>query len=187
MQSSSSDPSKQSLWPSHVNFGKIHSYNETKWSFWLHQFNSHCHQCFGKNVGYQDVCVRNRDTYVYTKIQYIFLQTRQNWQYCNANIGIRGFTVWEQKIQKMLPQMSIEPHTSDSKSNTFLSEIIWYMVLRRSLNFCSCTTWFLDLDDLVRISRTWLRSLKSQSYRQMPSWLRKENFFCFHVVKPLIL
>ena len=25
-----------------------------------------------------------------------------------------------------------------------------------SLNFCSCTTWFLDLDDLVRINRAWL-------------------------------
>ena len=25
-----------------------------------------------------------------------------------------------------------------------------------SLNVCSCTTWFLDLDDLVRISRAWL-------------------------------
>ena len=30
------------------------------------------------------------------------------------------------------------------------------MVFRGSLNFCSCTNWFLDLDDLVRINRAWL-------------------------------
>ena len=36
------------------------------------------------------------------------------------------------------------------------SELIWHVLCRRSLNFCSCTTWFLDMDDLVRINRTWL-------------------------------
>ena len=30
------------------------------------------------------------------------------------------------------------------------------MLLRRSLNFCSCTTWFLDLDDSFRINKAWL-------------------------------
>ena len=29
-------------------------------------------------------------------------------------------------------------------------------IFRRSLNFCSCTTWFLNLGDLVRINRAWL-------------------------------
>ena len=29
-----------------------------------------------------------------------------------------------------------------------------HMLLRRSLNFCSCTIWFLD--DLVRVNRAWL-------------------------------
>ena len=38
-------------------------------------------------------------------------------------------------------------------SNTLLSELIWHVLLRRSLNFCSCTTCFLDLIDLVRINK----------------------------------
>ena len=45
---------------------------------------------------------------------------------------------------------------SDSKSNTILSTQTWHVLLRRSLNFCSCTTWYLDLDDLRRINRAWL-------------------------------
>ena len=55
----------------------------------------------------------------------------------------------------MLPQVCIEPRiiTSDSKSNSLLSELERPVLLMRSLNFCSCTTWFLDLDDLVRINR----------------------------------
>ena len=40
--------------------------------------------------------------------------------------------------------------------NTLLSEITGHVLLRRSLNFCSCTTWYLDLHDLVRTSRVWL-------------------------------
>ena len=53
----------------------------------------------------------------------------------------------------MLPPVGIEPWpliTSDSKS-IILSELVRHVLLRRSLNFCSCTT--LDLDDLVRINR----------------------------------
>ena len=53
---------------------------------------------------------------------------------------------------KMLPPVGIEPGpliASDSKSNTIL-------LLRRSLNFCSCSTWYLDLDDLRGINRLWL-------------------------------
>ena len=46
--------------------------------------------------------------------------------------------------------------TSDSKSNILLSTVTCHVLLRRSLNFCSCTTWFLDLDDLVGINRAWL-------------------------------
>ena len=37
-----------------------------------------------------------------------------------------------------------------------LSELVRHVLLGRSLNFCSCTTWFLDLDDLVRINRAWI-------------------------------
>ena len=43
---------------------------------------------------------------------------------------------------KMLPPVEIEPGpliTSDSKSNTLLSQLVRHVLLRRSLNFCSCT------------------------------------------------
>ena len=56
------------------------------------------------------------------------------------------------KIQwEMVPTVGIEPGpliTSDSKSNTILSGLTWHLLLRRSLNFCLCTTWFLDLEEL---------------------------------------
>ena len=65
-----------------------------------------------------------------------------------------------QKVQwKILPPVGIEPGpliTSDSKSNTILSGLTWHVLLGRSLNFCSHTTWFLDIDDSVRINRAWL-------------------------------
>ena len=44
---------------------------------------------------------------------------------------------------KMLPPVRIEPGTSDSKSNTLLSELIWNVLLRGSLNFYSDTTVYL--------------------------------------------
>ena len=53
---------------------------------------------------------------------------------------------------KMLPLVGIEPLAQ----NMLLSTLIWHLLLRRSLNFCSCTTWFLDFDDSVRINRAWL-------------------------------
>ena len=37
-----------------------------------------------------------------------------------------------------------------------LDEPLRQLLLGRSLNFCSCTTWFLDFDDSVRINRAWL-------------------------------
>ena len=33
-----------------------------------------------------------------------------------------------------------------SKSKTILSTLTWHVLLRRSLNICSCTTWYLNLD-----------------------------------------
>ena len=45
----------------------------------------------------------------------------------------------------------VEPGTSDSKSNTLLSELTSHVILRES--FCLSTTLFLGPDDLVRISR----------------------------------
>ena len=51
--------------------------------------------------------------------------------------------------------------------NTLLSELVRNVLLERPLNFCSCTTWFLDLYDLVRNNTAWLRSIKSQSYKQV--------------------
>ena len=77
----------------------------------------------------------------------------------NANIGIRGFTTWKTSSDKMLPPVGIEPRpliTSDSKPDTILSTLTWHVLLMRSLNFCSCTTWYLDLDDLKQINRAWL-------------------------------
>ena len=60
----------------------------------------------------------------------------------NGNIGITGFTTWKKSSDKMLPPVGIEPTPfSDSKSNTILSTLTWHVLLRRSLNFCSCTTW----------------------------------------------
>ena len=51
----------------------------------------------------------------------------------------------------MLPLVGIEPLAQDSKSNMLLPTLTWHV-----LNFCSCTTWCLDFDDLVRINRAWL-------------------------------
>ena len=77
------------------------------------------------------------------------------------SLAAEAFTTWKQKkIQrKMFLQVGIEPGpliTSDAKSNTLLSGLTWHVLVRRSLNFCSCTTWFLDITDSVRINRVWL-------------------------------
>ena len=74
----------------------------------------------------------------------------------------------------MLPQWVLNPWTSNSKSNTLLSELIWHVLLRRSLNFCSCNTWFLELNDLVRINKTWLyKKLSLTSKCQVsPEWIK---------------
>ena len=74
-----------------------------------------------------------------------------------GNIGIRGFTTWKKiQWQNVTPRENRTQAASDSKSNTLLSTLTWHMLLRRSLNLCSCTTWRLDLDDLRRINRAWL-------------------------------
>ena len=107
------------------------------------------------------------------------------------------------KIQwKMLPPVGIEPRpliTSDSKSSTLLSTLTCYVLLRRSLNFCSCITWFLDFDDSVKINRAWLYEEPKVSTNvnlvqkgECWTWDHRlwETFFtglfCFHIVKPLI-
>ena len=56
----------------------------------------------------------------------------------NANIGIKDFTLWK---QKMLPQWVLNPLNSDSKSKTALSELIWHVLLRRYLNLGFDTHW----------------------------------------------
>ena len=64
-----------------------------------------------------------------------------------------------QNENKNITPVGIEPRpliTFDSKSDTVLSGLTWYVLFMRSLNFCSCTTWCLDLGDSVRISRVWL-------------------------------
>ena len=56
----------------------------------------------------------------------------------------------------MLPLVGIEPLAWVSKSNMLLSTLTGHLLLGRSLNICSCTTWFLDFDDQVKINRAWL-------------------------------
>ena len=58
--------------------------------------------------------------------------------------------------KKILPPVSIEPLAQDYKSSMPPPTLTGQLLLRRSLNFCSCKTWFLDLDDLIRINRAWL-------------------------------
>ena len=127
----------------------------------------------------------------------------------NANNGIRGFIMSKQKFpgSKCYPQWVLNLWTSDSKSNTLLSELIWHVLLRRSLNFCLCTTWFLDLNDLVRINREWLYKQPKVSVLQANAklvqkgecWNQRSRgliltgeyyfvigIFCVHIIKPLM-
>ena len=118
----------------------------------------------------------------------------------------RDFTTWRQKIPvtKCYPQLELNPWTSDSKSSTLLSYLIWHVLFRRSLNFCSITIWFLD--DLVRINRTWLYKDPKVSVLKANVWDLKSEVqgfntsgvqyslgvtfatgFFFYVVKPLKL
>ena len=82
-----------------------------------------------------------------TNIRVSFLQ--RNSIRNNSNIRIRGFTTWKQKFQWQNVTSSEDQTrdlwlTSDSKSHTLLSELIWLVLLMGSLNFCSYTAWFLD-------------------------------------------
>ena len=71
-------------------------------------------------------------------------KTGRNWQKC---------LYWHQRLYymktKCYPQWVLNPWTTDCKSNTLFSRLIWYVLFRRSLNFCSCTT-------LLRINKAWL-------------------------------
>ena len=75
----------------------------------------------------------------------------------NANIGIRSFTTWKQKnsVTQCYLQWGLKPGPLIS-SPTLLSGLTLHLLLRRSLNFFSSTTWFWDLNDSLRINRTWL-------------------------------
>ena len=99
--------------------------------------------------------------------------------YENANLASEALLRENKKCgDKMLPLVEIEPRpliTSDSKSNTLLSELVRHVLLRGSLNFCSCTTWFLDLDDLVRINRIWLYKEPKVSVLQANAMLVQKN------------
>ena len=55
------------------------------------------------------------------------------------------------------------------ESNTKPTEPLRHLLLRISLNFCPCSTWFLDTDHLESIEHDYIRILKSQSYKQMPT------------------
>ena len=92
---------------------------------------------------------------------------------------------------KMLPLVGIEPRSPT---------LTVHLLLWRSLYFCSCTAWFLDFDDSVRINRAWLyKDPKVLALQEIASvahegacwtWnLRAWALFplrvtfCFHVVK----
>ena len=78
----------------------------------------------------------------------------------------------------MLPSVRIEPDlqlTSDSKSNAFYSELIRHVLLKESLNFCLCTTWFLELDDLVRVNTAWLYKQPKVSILQANAQLTQKG------------
>ena len=69
----------------------------------------------------------------------VFFEMHKNGNRSNANIGSR------------VKNVEIEPGlliTSDSKSNTIFYGLTWHVLLRRSLNFCSYTTCFLDFMEL---------------------------------------
>ena len=91
----------------------------------------------------------------HTSFTISFLKTRRNWQ---------GLLYWHQRLyyvkiknsnNKMLAHWVLNPWTYDSKSNAVLSMLTGHVLLRRSLNFC----WM----------HHYIRSLKPQSYKQMPS------------------
>ena len=78
----------------------------------------------------------------------------------NANIGIRGFTAWNkiqwQNVTASGNRTQVSHKAPDSKSTILLTTLTWHVLFRRSLTFGSCTTWYLELDDLRRINRAWL-------------------------------
>ena len=71
------------------------------------------------------------------------------------------------------------------KSNTKPTELLRHVLLRRSLNFCPCTTWFLDLDDLFRIDRAWLNKDPNDSVLQANACLAQLVWCWTH--KPVII
>ena len=52
--------------------------------------------------------------------------------------------------------MSIEPWPLINLWFQVQYSTFWANLACATLNFCSCTTWFLDLDDLVEINKAWL-------------------------------
>ena len=85
-------------------------------------------------------------------IAFEFFVNWQNLQYWHQRLYYVKKIQW----QNATPGGNRTQAASDSKSNTILSTLTWHVLLRRSLNFCSCTTWCLDLDDLRRINSAWL-------------------------------
>ena len=83
-----------------------------------------------------------------------FSQTIRKCQYWH----FRLYCMKTKKIQwqNITPSGNRTQAASNPKSNTILSTLIWHVLLRRSLNICSCTTWYLNLDELRQINRAWL-------------------------------
>ena len=83
----------------------------------------------GRMAGICPLTVAWGTPYPIHKINRVFLQNRRSWQ---------QYQYWHQRLyymkikkssNKMIPSVSIEPLTSDSKSNTLLSEAIWHVYL----------------------------------------------------------
>ena len=84
----------------------------------------------------------------------------------NISIGIKGFN-----SSKKVTSSEARPDARDYywfrspvPNRVKLAFAVW-----RFLNFCSCITWFLDLNDLVRMNRAWSKSLILKSKYQLSS------------------
>ena len=85
-----------------------------------------------------------------------FSQTRRNRQYWHHRLY---YLKTKQSRGKMLPPVGIELGPFMNlwfQVQHFLFWAKWHLLLRESLNFCLCNTWFLALDHLVGINRAWL-------------------------------
>ena len=86
--------------------------------------------------------------------------------------SLRGFTTWKQKnTTKCNLQCTLSWGPLLFQFDVYPTELTWHVLVRGYLNWLSsCTTWFLNLDDLVKSQEyDYIRILKSHTYKHMPS------------------